>query len=742
MLVGAGRRGLSAHVPALTASQDLRLTAIVETPERLAALRGAPDLDVPMHDSLASGMAASGPQLAIVATPHDSHVLLSRSLLEAGIPTLVEKPPARNAAELRELMQTSRDHRTPLATVLPLYYKPKYQHFARLLRSPNLTDASICIHADVPSWPGVDNWRLSREHAGGGVLIDLGYHYLDLLLTCLGQPDGSYAQLRTRAPAGDAVEDEAAVSLWFHSRRLEVSIRVRSGAELRKRNELLIIKNDKVIYSSSDPPQTPASGRAALGSAPPPGRDTLAQIDALLSVGFLSGRGEWHGSLRSQLQVLSLVDNLYATADHVANFAGRIPSMSKADLGLAMNGGDPVSIRRIDPVWPRITDELTAALITQAHQRISIYDRSGVVRDFEDAFAEYIGVPRAIATSSGTAALHSLYYGAGIGPGDEVICSDYGFFATITPLVHLGARPVLVDCARDGTISTDMAEAAITGKTKAIMATHMWGQPAQLDALRALCDRRGLLLFEDCSHAHGARFKGSVVGSFGDGAAWSLQAQKTLWAGEGGVLGTRDTAIFERALLLGHFNRRALQEIPESSPNYELAFTGTGLKYRAHPLGLALALPQIKRLDQVIEGRQESATILMEALSAISGIQLLQPPAPGVVHGLYSLVVLVDPDDCGFDRELFTHALEAENIHLASIPRQMRSMSDYRVLALNGASSTSPGPADPLENSRRITATAVNFFVPSESADLTDGTDVCVVAEAIYKVGKALPGRR
>ena len=480
MLVGAGRRGLSAHVPALTASQDLRLTAIVETPERLAALRGVPDLDVPMHDSLASGVAASGPQLAIVATPHDSHVLLSRSLLEAGIPTLVEKPPARNAAELRELMQTSRDHRTPLATVLPLYYKPKYQHFARLLRSPNLTDASICIHADVPSWPGVDNWRLSREHAGGGVLIDLGYHYLDLLLTCLGQPDGSYAQLRTRAPAGDAVEDEAAVSLWFHSRRLEVSIRVRSGAELRKRNELLVIKNDKVIYSSSDPPQTPASGRAALASAPPPGRDTLAQIDALLSVGFLSGRGEWHGSLRSQLQVLSLVDNLYATADHVANFAGRIPSMSKADLGLAMNGGDPVSIRRIDPVWPRITDELTAALITQAHQRISIYDRSGVVRDFEDAFAEYIGVPRAIATSSGTAALHSLYYGAGIGPGDEVICSDYGFFATITPLIHLGARPVLVDCARDGTISTDMAEAAITGKTKAIMATHMWDSPPSL----------------------------------------------------------------------------------------------------------------------------------------------------------------------------------------------------------------------------------------------------------------------
>ena len=222
-----------------------------------------------------------------------------------------------------------------------------------------------------------------------------------------------------------------------------------------------------------------------------------------------------------------------------------------------------------------------------------------------------------MATSSGTAALHSLYYGARIGPGDEVICCDYGFFATVTPLLQLGATPVFADCSPDGTISADSAEAAVTGKTKAIMVTHMWGQPARMDALRALCDKHGLLLFEDCSHAHGARFGGQVVGSLGDGAAWSLQAQKTIWAGEGGVLATGLQDIYERAMLLGHFNVRALEEIPQSSPNFASAFTGTGLKYRAHPLALALALPQIKAVDQLLQDRHQAAADLIDALMSI-----------------------------------------------------------------------------------------------------------------------------
>jgi perosamine synthetase len=413
--------------------------------------------------------------------------------------------------------------------------------------------------------------------------------------------------------------------------------------------------------------------------------------------------------------------------------------VSRDGVKLALHGGRPVAPNPVRPVWPRLTSALEERLIAQARLGLSVYDRSGVVHAFETAFADYVGVPYTLATSCGTAALHSIYYGAGIGPGDEVIFCDYGFFATVTPLVFQGARPVFVDCAPDGTISVAAAEAAITGRTRAIMVTHMWGQPGRLDELQALCDRNGLFLFEDCSHAHGARFTGAVVGSFGQAAAWSLQANKTIWAGEGGVLVTKDPELYERALLLGHFNLRALQDIPESSPNHAFAFTGTGLKYRAHPLGLALALPQLETLDQVVEGRQKSAAMLVNALSSIPGVDVVARQESGTVHGYYALVALIDPDQSGFGRETFTEAMRAENMHMVSVPRQMRSMSQYNLFVAADAPGAASQAADhPLVNSNRITETAIKFFVPSVAADLTYDTDVSRVADAIYKVGSAL----
>ena len=415
--------------------------------------------------------------------------------------------------------------------------------------------------------------------------------------------------------------------------------------------------------------------------------------------------------------------------------------MSQRHADLAVNGGRPVASQPIHPVWPRLTSAIEARLIAQARRSISIYDRSDVVQDFENAFARYVGTPFALATSSGTSALHSMYYGADIGAGDEVICGDYGFFATVTPLVLLGARPVFVDCDMDGTISPEKAAAAVTARTKAIAITHMWGQPARLDALQSLCSQRQLLLFEDCSHAHGARLNGAIVGSFGHAAAWSLQANKAIWAGEGGVLATRNTELYERALLLGHFNLRALQEIPDSSPNYRFAFTGTGLKYRPHPLALAMAMPQIETLDQLIEGRQKSATVLMNALSSIPGVRLLVRLEPGMAHGFYALVALIDPALCGFDRETFLGALQAENIYVANIPRQMGSMSHQPFFGGSGSSDGNHESDVELENSRYITATAIKFFVPSSAADFTAETDVSVVAEAICKVGSAMAGR-
>ncbi len=149
ILVGAGRRGLSAHLPALDACGYLRLTGIIDTKERIAQLKNISALTVPMYDSLDPALADLGPDLAIVATPHDSHVPLAQELLRARVPTLLEKPPARSAPELAMLLGLSQDLRTPLATSLPLHYQDRYQRFIHLLRSPEVTDAEVSIRASV-----------------------------------------------------------------------------------------------------------------------------------------------------------------------------------------------------------------------------------------------------------------------------------------------------------------------------------------------------------------------------------------------------------------------------------------------------------------------------------------------------------------------------------------------------------------------------------------------------------------
>jgi perosamine synthetase len=242
---------------------------------------------------------------------------------------------------------------------------------------------------------------------------------------------------------------------------------------------------------------------------------------------------------------------------------------------------------------------------------------------------------------------------------------------------------------------------------------------------------------EDCSHAHGARFDDLPVGSFGKAAAWSLQSKKTIWAGEGGVLSTDDTSVFERALLLGHFNKRALHDIDPASPNHAYAFTGTGLKYRAHPLGLTLALPQVKVLDELVAGRQWFAARLLEALAEVPGLEVLGSSDRRRYHGYYALVGVIDPVRAGFTNREFVDALRAENLHTADVPGQMTSLHRLPVFAALGTCTHGPLP-----NSTRISQRAVKFFVPHDRNSDDDSTLSELTARAVRKVSRLLGARR
>jgi perosamine synthetase len=414
------------------------------------------------------------------------------------------------------------------------------------------------------------------------------------------------------------------------------------------------------------------------------------------------------------------------------------PSMGCNAKVLALYGGQPLAQPPIRFNWPLLNNDIVKAVSAQLHEATSLYDRSGVVQRFEDAFATYVCRSKALAVCSGTAALHSLYYGASLSEGDEVIVADYGFFATVMPLLQLGVTPKFIDCSSDGTMSVEQIRPACSARTRAVIVTHMWGQPAEVDSIRVICNELGLLLFEDCSHAHGARFRNRVVGEFGDGAAWSMQTKKTLWAGEGGVLCTDTSDIYERALLLGHFNGRSLDEIPSSSPNRRLAFTGTGLKYRAHPIALAIAMTQIGGLDSLIEGRQVPAEMMCEALEELPGVQILSRSGGATTHSYYSLIALIDPSKAGFSRERFVEALQAENVHVANIPNQMQSMHSYPVFdgIVDRTSATDGNKCFP--NSQRISRSSVKFFVPAvgSEADVLERSQV--VVKAIEKVAHGL----
>ena len=332
---------------------------------------------------------------------------------------------------------------------------------------------------------------------------------------------------------------------------------------------------------------------------------------------------------------------------------------------LAILGG-PKTIKVKSPHfrWPPIDKEIEKAVIKQLYKSISIYDRSGIFKEFEDNFAKYHQRKYALLCSSGTAAIHSMFVAAGFKEGDEVICPTYTFFATVTPLLFTGAIPVLCDIDENGNINPQEIEKKITPKTKGVIITHMWGIPCEMDEIIKICKKNNLILLEDCSHAHGAKYKDKFVGSFGDLSAWSLQGPKIVSGGEGGILTTNNKEFYYRALLLGHYNKRCKQEISQNNHLYKYAMTGMGLKYRSHPLAVAIAYKMFKNLEKYLKVKRFFANKMIKALKDEIGI--LFPPAffdSKIIPAWYEFVFQYRAEEIeNLPIERFFEALQAEGL--------------------------------------------------------------------------------
>ena len=228
------------------------------------------------------------------------------------------------------------------------------------------------------------------------------------------------------------------------------------------------------------------------------------------------------------------------------------------------------------------------------------------VAQLEERFAQLCGTRYAIATSSGTTALHLALLAHGIGPGDEVITTPFTFIATVNAILFVGAKPVLVDVEED-TFNIDPAqiEAAVTPRTRAIIPVHLYGYPCDMDPILEIARRHGLAVIEDAAQAVGATYKGRPVGSFGT-ACFSLYATKNVMAGEGGMITTDDPEIAERCRMLRNHGMRERYQ-------YELL----GYNFRMSDLHAAIGLVQMDRLEEFTARRRANAAYLSEHLRSV-----------------------------------------------------------------------------------------------------------------------------
>ena len=234
--------------------------------------------------------------------------------------------------------------------------------------------------------------------------------------------------------------------------------------------------------------------------------------------------------------------------------------------------------------------------------------------DFEKRFAEFCGTRFALTTSNGTTALHLALLACGIDSDSEVIVPDLTFVATANAVAYIGARPVMVDID-DETLCVSAAaiERAITPRTRAIIPVHLYGHPADMDAIDAVAKRHGLIVIEDAAEAHGAEYRGRRVGSLGRCEVFSFYGNKIITSGEGGMITTDDEAVYLKAKRLRDH---------AMSPTKRYWHDEIGYNYRMTNMQAALGVAQLERIDELMSSRREIMAWYEEGLGHFEGLRL------------------------------------------------------------------------------------------------------------------------
>lgn len=273
---------------------------------------------------------------------------------------------------------------------------------------------------------------------------------------------------------------------------------------------------------------------------------------------------------------------------------------------------------------------------------------------FERQFKAHVGTEFAIATSSCTGALHVGMAALGIGPGDEVIMADTNWIASAAPIVHLGAKPVFVDVLADSwCLDPARVQAAITPRTKAILAVHLYGNLCAMDRLLAIGQQHGIPVIEDAAEAIGSSYHDKRAGSMGIFGTFSFHGTKTMTTGEGGMFVTNDPSLYETAITLSNHGRHAKQS-KQFWPDL------LGFKYKMSNIQAAIGCAQLERIDQLIEGKRRVFAAYQAGLKDLPGVTL-NPEPTGTQNGFWMPTAVFDRQ-LGIRRENLQAALNPEGI--------------------------------------------------------------------------------
>jgi dTDP-4-amino-4,6-dideoxygalactose transaminase len=377
--------------------------------------------------------------------------------------------------------------------------------------------------------------------------------------------------------------------------------------------------------------------------------------------------------------------------------------------------------------WPHFAaDEIEAARRVLASGKVN-YWTGRECRSFEEEYAEFLGVRHAIALSNGTVALELALRALGVGPGDEVVVPAKTFIASASAVVLCGATPVICDVdLQSQNMTAETVRAVLSPRTRAIIPVHLGGWPCDMAPLRELAAQHGLFVIEDCAQAHGARYRGQPVGSFGHCAAFSFCQDKIMTTGgEGGLLVTGDPAVWDRAWSFkDHGKSYAAVYSGAPSEGFAWVHESFGTNMRMTEVQAAIGRLQLQKLPGWVECRRRHAELLDEGLGDVPGIRIATPGCD-FRHAYYKYYVHLQPEALkpGWNKARILKAVNAEGV-----PCFSGSCSEiYREKAFRSAGL---GPKEPLPNASRLEETSLMLLVHPTLGE----PDMAKAAHAVRKV--------